>query len=248
MENTNVQPIIMNGVTVGHYNAGPKTNPWTINKNIQYSDVDLLAVSANLYRRFKNEPENRYTDLFQAAKFTNITTEDHELAEKIALYFSKQIVMAQLRGDVTEFQRTAGAFISSNRLTLEYCEVGLIYRLPEYYEADKKFIAMRDICFREHEHVDVTDDFYVRKLIPIETIAHDTRNAKLTEYWFSDVETNNPVMLTVGTKAELKYLWDRIFKSTRDNQDTISVSGVFQTRKHRLNMQYLHSTNWKLEP
>lgn len=224
----------------------PWANPLAKNVKESESTVDLLAVSAFLYRTHKDDPDNinRFSDLFLAAISNSITQEDHDMAENTAQHFSKQVVMAQLRGEVSDFQRAVGVFLSGKRLRLEGTSVGLVYRLPEYYDMDTKWLAMRVKHFAEHEYVEVTDDFYTRKLIPIDCIRHHTQNFKETRYWFKDVQTGNPVVLNIDTNNQLKYIWDSIFNSHKDS--VLEVTGMFQTRKIS-GTQYMCAHKWKLE-
>jgi hypothetical protein len=245
--NTITPPILSWPFLTSEHNAVPPwVNPLARNVKESESTVDLLAVSAFLYRTHKDDPDNinRFSDLFLAAISNSITQEDHDMAEDTAQHFSKQVVMAQLRGEVSDFQRAVGVFLSGKRLRLEGTSVGLVYRLPEYYDMDTKWLAMRVKHFFEHEYVEVTHDFYTRKLIPIDCIRHHTQNFKTTRYWFKDAQTGNPVALKIDTNNQLKYIWDNIFNSHKDS--VLEVTGMFQTRK-TLGTQYMCSEKWKLE-
>ena len=220
--------------------------PWSIDKKIEHAQTDLLAVSAHLYRRHKDDSMLRFVDLIGASKHLVLEDEDRQRAEEIADHFGKQIVLAQLRGTVTDFQRAMGSFLASDRLILEDRQQGMIHRLPEYYENDVKMLKIRDTYFADHQYITICEDesrFYptTRTLIPIDTVERNTRNSKVVQYWFKDSATGNPTMLTVDTGNQLKYMWDRVFNTQRDG---IDITAAFLNHEHGIFKNYTWGKKW----
>lgn len=221
-------------------------SPWRDEREPDRAQTDLLAVSAHLYRRHKDDPMLRFTDLIGASRHLVIEGEDRQRAEEIAEHFGKQIVLAQLRGTVTEFQRMVGGFIASDRLCLQHSGQGMVHRLPEYYENDMKMLEIRDTYFADHQYIPVCEDdsrFYptTRTLIPIDTIERNTRNSKVVQYWFKDSMTGNPAMLTVDVGNQLKYMWDRVFNTQRDG---IDITAAFMNHEHGILKNYTWGKKW----
>lgn len=222
------------------------TNPF-FERSPPFAAVDLLAVSAHLFRRYRDDPVNRFSDLFHTAKYMVIEDQDHERAGEIASYYSEQIVLAQLRGDpISDWQRAVAKFINSDRLRLVSdgggTGHGLVYRLPEYYENAVMMRRFFEEHFEEHKYIEMIGTQDTRQLRPLTKVSHNTRDEKVTQYWLKDIETGNPTMISVDSKNQLKYLWDTIF----DRDEKVKIEGNFVNRTHVLGVNYTNSRNWRL--
>jgi hypothetical protein len=219
------------------------TTAWNSSPPPQRSNHDLLAVSAQLYRKFRNDPINRFANLIETSKYMIIEGQDRQRAAEIVDHFSEQIVLAQLQGDfISDFQRAVAEFINSDRLTLRHDQAGLVYRLPEYYESDLKTRNIIRTNFDDHECVR-DDDRPTRRLSPIDTVERNTRGQSVIQYWFKDCHTGNPTVLPVDSKNQLKYLWDALFYAKKE----LVVSADFQKRTHSSGTNYIFGRSWKLE-
>jgi hypothetical protein len=221
------------------------TNPFKMTTTLRSVDAgyDLLAVSAYLFRRYRNDPANRFSDLIQMSKRCPIEGQDRQRAEEIARHFSEQIVLAQLRGDpITDFQQVVAEFVNSNRMTLREGRQGMIYRLPEYYENDIKVRDMFSVHWCDHKFVPA-DNRGVRTLVPVDTVERNTRHESVIQYWLKDEVTGNPTMLTVDSKNQLKYLWDDQFARS----ESLSVSAQYQNRTHANGQNFVQGKSWRLE-
>ena len=236
-------PLLHNSITISS-----KYDPWT-DMSAQPKitvDEDLLAVSAYLYRRYKNNPELRFASLQSVASQHVVEDQDRQRAEEIAEYFSKQIVLARLKDTVSVFQEAVAKFISGNRRTINTDAVGLVYRLPEYYEYTVSMQEYYAKNFADHEYRETPFEHCVRLLMPHMNIEHNSRHLKSTQYWFKDAETGNPALITVTSKNQLQHVWDKVFNAGRDSG--LNISGMFETRKHYGEFSYMSCYNgWELE-
>jgi len=208
---------------------------------------DMLAVSAYLYRRYRDNPEISFNTNVQSESVgRDIQSQDRQRAEEIADYFSKQIVLARLKGDVSDFQNAVAIFLSGDRKTIKTTDIGLIYRLPEYYEYALSMLEYHRSHFADHEYCEIPLQYSIRLLMSHMSIEHNTRHIKSIQYWFKDAETGNPVMITVTAKNQLKHVWDKVFNAGRT--EGINISGMFDTRKHYSGFSYMTCYNkWELE-
>jgi hypothetical protein len=225
-------------------------DPWTdmhVQPKMTSVSEDMLAVSAYLYRRYRDNPEIRFNTSIQSESVgRTIHDQDRQRAEEIADYFSKQIVLARLKDTVSVFQNSVASFLSGDRKTIKTADVGLIYRLPEYYEYAVSMLEYHTGHFADHEYYEVPLQYSTRLLMPHMSIEHNTRQLKSIQYWFKDRETGNPVMITVTAKNQLQHVWDKIFNAGRT--DGINISGMFDTRKHYGGFSYMTCYNkWELE-
>jgi hypothetical protein len=227
-----------------------KYDPWTdmaTPPKKTYSNEDLLAVSAYLYRRYRDNPEIRFnTNLQSESVGRDIQGQDRQRAEEIAEYFSKQIVLARLKDTVSDFQQAVASFLSGDRKTIKTADIGLIYRLPEYYEYALSMLEYHADHFADHEYCEIPVQYATRLLMPHMSIEHNTRHLKSIQYWFKDRETGNPAMITVTAKNQLQHVWDKVFNAGRT--EGINISGMFDTRKHYSGFSYMTCYNrWELE-
>jgi len=237
-------------VTLTNSGSGYKSIAWpflvakkhTSENRVAY---DLLAASAHLYRVHGNNLERfQGLGLNDGDGFKNqLTDEDFKLADDIADYFSKIIVLKGLRGEsLTEFHRMVADFLT-DRCKYDNEMAGMIYRLPEYYDMDQQFLEMKDFYFNDHEHVSILLSRHSRKLAPITKILRITRAYKVVQYWFKDIETGNPVNIDIDLKNKLTHLWDHFFKTCKE----ISIEGEYFDWTHPLKLQCTTVKNWELK-
>jgi hypothetical protein len=215
--------------------------PWSVPKSAIKVNTDLLAVSCHLWRNFKDNWEKRYLSLKEAAKTLNLTQIDYYNAELVADYFSKHILIKQLKGDLTDFQKSVLTFITSDRMSYDSDKPGLIYRLPEYYETDQLLIKMKD-AYYNHDYVSINSNFS-RYMKPILKVKRNTVQLKVDQYWLIDIETNNLVMIDVDSKNQIKYIWDHMF----DTSESIKIKAIWENKSHSLNFNYMSSDEWMID-
>lgn len=235
--------------------------PWTIHstwinsnsnsllptKHMATANVDLLAVSCHLWTNYRYNQEKRFLDLNTASKTLNLTQIDYDNAELVADYFSKNILIKQLKDKVkvTSFELSVLQFITSNRLTYDQHRPGLIYRLPEYYENDQRLLKMKDEYFSNHTYIDIKSNYSVstRQVKSIFKTYRNTSSQKVDIYWFIDVETGNPLAITLDSKNRIKHIWDHMF----DSGQLINIKGVWDNQTHALNFKYLSCNDWSID-
>ena len=93
---------------------------------------DPLALSCASYRIYKNEPARRFTNI----DTVKATAEDRVHAQAIRDYYNQRYTMKALKGQtLTDYQQKAAQFLSGlYHLTTE--EVGMLYKLPYFYDED----------------------------------------------------------------------------------------------------------------
>lgn len=93
---------------------------------------DPLALSCASYRIYKNDPARRFTNI----DTVKATAEDRAHAQAIRDYYNARYTMKALKGLVlTDYQQKAAQFLSGlYHLTTE--EVGMLYKLPYFYDED----------------------------------------------------------------------------------------------------------------
>jgi len=93
---------------------------------------DPLALSCASYRIFKNDSVRRFTNI----DTVKATAEDRAHAQAIRDYYNARYTMKALRGGtLTEWQSKAAQFLSG-MYHLNTEELGMLYKLPYFYEED----------------------------------------------------------------------------------------------------------------
>lgn len=204
--------------------------------------VDLLAVSCHLWRSFGDKWEKRYLNLFEAAKTLNLTQIDYDNANLVADYFSKQILVKQLKGELTSFQQAVLTFITSDRMSFDAINPGMIYRLPEYYETDQRLLKMKDEYYT-NQYVSVSENMSTREMKPRLKVNRNTARQKVDQYWFTDVTTGNLSKVEVDSKNQIKYMWDHMFETS----PTVKIKAKWQNQTHSLSFNYMMSDDWTID-
>lgn len=236
-------------VTVSSSGSGYTSQDWPflVSKNHTSTNrvrvtYDLLAASVHLYRVHGNNPE-RFNGLGLDEVVQDISDEDFKLADNIADYFSKMIVLREMRGDqLTDFHRVVAGFLT-DRYIFNYEIVGMIYRLPEYYDMDQRFLKMTDTYFNDHKYVSILLHKQSRTLSPIDKISKMTKGFKVVQYWFKDKETGNPVNIDIDHKNKLSHIWDYFFETAEE----LDVEGEYYDWNHQLKVQCTTVKNWELK-
>jgi len=133
-----------------------------------------------------------------------------------------------------------GTFIYQNGLIVKESMLGLVYRLPDFYdydiEIDENVKSKVDIKISKPSHTKEVDT-----LIPLTKIARISRNVNRFEYWFKR-SNGNAVCLYLTKDNPLMHIWDRLF----NKNETLKISGVFSTTKID-NFQYFKLSGWELD-
>lgn len=93
---------------------------------------DPLALSCASYRIYQNEPARRFTNI----DTVKATAEDRVQAQAIRDYYNARYTIKALKGQIlTDYQQKAAQFLSGlYHLTTE--ELGMLYKLPYFYNED----------------------------------------------------------------------------------------------------------------
>ena len=112
--------------------------------------TDPLLISCTLYRLIK---ESRDTDSVSYLNWSlnehadkivsKITDQDRVFAETLKSYYMSKLLMAKLRGDdFTKFKTDLMQYLHDSPNTLTSRFIGMVYKLPYFYEYDMKVIEI----------------------------------------------------------------------------------------------------------
>jgi hypothetical protein len=162
------------------FNASPKAT---------FSD-DPLALSCASYRIYKNEPARRFTNI----DVVKATQEDRNQAQAIRSYYSNAYTMKVLKGRaLTEYQQKTAEFLSGlYHLTTE--ELGLLYKLPYFYEEDLALDLITTKTVSAEFTLPHLSEITEYTLTPVVEILKSRKGNEWTEFVYQD-QNNHAVLI-----------------------------------------------------
>jgi hypothetical protein len=209
---------------------------------IYESPMDLLVLSSAWKRlRDSGSAQGRISKLLATELFQEVSSLDHQHAEKIRDYYSKKIVMWKLKGDkMSSYRNDLSSLVHSDGTKFREDMLGLAYYLPAFYEYD---IQLDDVRLQV-ESTGLAKKPMInssKTLTPIKRIVQKTKHISAVQYWLKDTQNNHAAIIQIETKNQLEHLWNHVFATS----DTIEINGNFH-HKQRDNFEYLSITNWEL--
>lgn len=174
---------------------------------------DPLLLSCVLYRLVKenqNPIAKGYSLTDQTTIEKYITAIDHKAANEISTYYSGKLLFSKLKGkETTKYRDDLYQYLVNRPLVVDNRTVGMIYKLPYFYEYDTKLneifdgTNILDITGIKHIAVDLNVSL-VGKLDP-----YRKRNP-VVEYWFKcdDLGNDTRILVQIEKKNPLITLLD----------------------------------------
>jgi hypothetical protein len=208
--------------------------------------TDPLLISCTLYRMVqKAKAEDRFT--FQnwslpdrAAEIVcRITDQDRVFAETLKSYYMSKLIMAKLRGDnLTKFKTDLMQYLNDSPDALTSHFVGMVYKLPYFYEYDMKLIEIfggehKDLGnARNRDREDITLTFIAKA-------DNGQKRARHYEYWFKD-DSDTRILLEVEKQNPVRNLWEQSIQAGK-----LNINTLFET-KRRDNLEFYVARAWTI--
>ena len=160
---------------------------------------DPVAMAIAVHRRWKeaNRTGDRWADLESA----QITESDQQVSVELRKYYADRIMLAMLsNNNISVFRRKLYGVVT-NSLSLNKSDIGLLYRLPYFYEEDlalDRVVAQTQPLTQREPTERVKGRFTV-----IERIYRSRRSGDYTQLWMTREDSAAPYMLTI--KADNPY-------------------------------------------
>lgn len=226
-------------------NNDPSWHPGITKYEGYESPEDVLALSVTWKRLKDNGFRVNFHTVLDRQLFEHCNESDREIASHIRDYYSKKIMMRNLKNDrpLTKFRKDLSKFIQSNGKLVEKKDLGMIYHLPYFYQYDCELDYVKSVVDIHPEWINlprIVQKDICKNLTPIKKITRKQKKHKAIEYWFKD-EDNVAVMFQFDMSNPLLHMWDYSF-------DTFSKTKIFGTfSSHGIdNMSYLSSMKWNL--
>jgi hypothetical protein len=193
---------------------------------------DPLALSWASYWITKQHPQRRWTDLENVKAHDH----DHEIARTTRRFYRDKFMMKMLHGaPLTKFQTDLYEICNDGELTRGH--LGMLYRLPYFYEED---IKRQELATKFEKKLAVSGNPNLlveekkRTLTPIERIFCSRARHESVEFWFQD-QHGYPVKWSVMSNNTLISLVEGLHK-----QPSIDVTAMFYGRTTREGLPHWH--------
>lgn len=208
-------------------------------------EQDALIVSCTVHRLRDKQGLN--LSLNDPKIYNYINDQDRELAENIRGYYSKKLMLLQLKNSsMSKFRSDLAKFISGNVVEVDIETLGMVYRLPEFYAYDIALDQMYETVYTNKITRKIFQDYTETKRVcnfrPVNKLLRTRRGSKIWQYWYAVDQNNYAGMITVMHDNPLKPLWDKLFDS-----------GMAMDINAKLGLQtidsfkYFHVNRWELE-
>jgi hypothetical protein len=179
-----------------------------------FSD-DPLSLSCASYRLYKEQPQFRFTNI----DLVKATQEDRSQAQAIRDYYTQRYTMQVLKGGrLTEYQQKTAKFLSGlHHLTTE--ELGLLYKLPYFYEEDRALEQVVAKTTNVEFRLPHLSDMSEYTLTPIIEIFKSRKGGEYVEFVYQD-QNNQAVMMIVRAGDNMVSMLRGLFR-----QPSIKVQG-----------------------
>jgi len=208
---------------------------------------DPLLISCTLYRLVKENPDsNTYRCLglteHQDKIISKITQQDRVFSEIVRSYYKSKLLVAKLRGQrFSKFKNDLESYLNTVSDKTSNKFLGLIYKLPYFYEYDIKLAEIFEGEYKSIEKDYLTKD-HARSTVElsfIEKADNGQKKSRNYEYWFKD-EFGNRVRLLLEKNNPIIPLWEITIKSS-----PITIDSRFAV-KQRDNLEFYAANGWHI--
>jgi hypothetical protein len=199
--------------------------------NMYESEIDLLVLSV-AFKRHRTEnnsgPRVYIENLLSPELFKIFTPDDIEQANIIRDYYSKKLMMLTLKSDnpMTPFRKDLSEFVNSNGRQFVEKILPLAFRLPEFYEYDKKF---DEVVRSAKEPHNLAENQYLL----LDILNRVNKNMKRVEYWFVD-HKGKLACYSMAHNNTLAPIWDNYINS---NNGVVTLNAT-KYRRNRDGIEY----------
>lgn len=175
---------------------------------------DSLAVSCALYRIYRGK---QYYDMDTSCKL--VEQRDRDLAITISEFYEQRMIIKRLTDiHYTDFETSMLSYLMGNRNS--YCreQLGMIYRLPEFYEYDQTVIDIGKRYFSNSRLLKGEKNLprhgdKIRTVVRLMAKTYrKVRHRDVTEFWCKN-EHNYPTLLSVDRTNHLGNIVDYLFEN-----------------------------------
>jgi hypothetical protein len=169
----------------------------------------------------------------------NVLDLDREKAKKIRQYYKDKLLLLTLRDqNLTKFRKDLQIFLYGEPAKVLDSHVGLVYKLPYFFDYDKEFDDIFQSSYFKNNKQDDMNQLIIRNLTFVKKIENQRKHTHSLEYWFTDDKLNK-VMLDFPISNPLLSLLDE-----KINKGTLCITSKYVRRRKDLNEFFVCADKW----
>lgn len=177
--------------------------------HVQFQD-DPVAMACAVHRSWQTDETPQFLELTAAL----IEPEDRLRAEAIRRYYGAKFVEMALRGHQPSQFRLKLAEVLDGRRQLKESEIGMLYRLPYFYDEDTEtdWIYANTASGQTLTYWNDLDQLVMPLILtPLRRVLRSQRSGDVVKYWFV-TEHNYPAVISVAKSNSLNAMMDSLFE------------------------------------
>ena len=155
-------------------------------------------------------------DRWKSFNMVKVTDDDRRKALDLRKYYQQRYTMQALISTLTEYQKKCAEFLSGTHyLTTE--EIGLLYRLPYFYEEDlaiDQIVELTKTDDAKYMNRPYREDQTGADIVPLLKVLKSRKSGDIYQYWFRS-ENGYAVVQEVKMSDPLLKLVDSLFKQPK---------------------------------
>lgn len=175
--------------------------------------ADPVACACASYRVWKENPARRWEDLETVV----VWQDDIEEAERLKKYYRDSMIMQALKSNTginrSQFRQKLAKLVV-NELPITKKEIGLLCRLPYFYEEDLALDYVKSVTDDQLVKAGNTRTLVECTLTPLKKILVSRAAGEYYHYWFTDTD-NTPYNLVIKQDNPLITMFNGIYKQPK---------------------------------
>jgi len=164
---------------------------------------------------------------------------DREKADRIRKYYQNKLTLLALKDkSLTKFRKDLHNFIYNHTNTLPDSYVGMVYKLPSFYDYDKEIDDVFKSIYYKNTGDQTTHVNLDRRLSLIKKVHNKRKHTDSIEYWFDDMMLNK-IMIRFDAKNPLLKLFD-----DKVNSGMLDINARYYVHLKDFNRYYTVGDNW----
>jgi hypothetical protein len=209
--------------------------------NIKEYPLDILVMSCCMQRTTNGLPiASRFNKSLDNPELKDLVTDlDVQKAANIREYYKNKLIMLTLRDyKLTKFRNDLNKFLYSDPTKVLESLVGLVYKLPYFFDYDKEFDDIFQSSYFKNNKQDDMNQSIIRNLTFVKKIENDRKHSHILEYWFTDDKLNK-VMLDFPVSNPLLSLLDE-----KIDKGPLRITSKYIRRRKDLNEFFVCADKW----
>ncbi len=183
---------------------------------------DPVAMACASYRAWTTNFVNRWSDLESVV----VQDQDRQKASELKAYYRGRMTFQTLRDAValSAYRKKLAAIVSDTHVYTKQ-DIGILYRLPYFYQEDQDLDQVMEQTQDSNEH---QSPEFEGSLFPLKRVFRSRRAGEYVDFYFASEQSTAPYLLVVKSDNPLISIIEALFK-----QPSFKVRAYLHTKHPR---------------